>query len=199
MALLRMNSIHSVCVFCGSRTGTNPRHSEIAGKLGHILAKANIQLVFGGGGVGLMNEVAVAAMAAGGKVVGIIPDYLAETENAIGDLTEQIIVTSLDERKKLMFIRADAFIALPGGIGTLDEVLDVFLWRQVGLHDKPLILVNQDQFWDPLIALLDHHHQEGFSPKMGPEYFTVVDTISDVLPALKAAPEPKFEGKPGSF
>jgi uncharacterized protein (TIGR00730 family) len=194
-----MKLIKSVCVFCGSQVGRNPGYAFMARALGKSLANDGIRLVFGGGGIGLMNEVATAAMSAGGEVVGIIPDYLAEAELAIAGLTEQVIVSSLDDRKKQMFTRADSFVALPGGIGTLDEVLDLFLWRQVGLHDKPLVLLNHEHFWDPLITLLNHHQREGFIPNMDDDYYTIVDSADKVIPALKRAREPKVKSRPDLF
>ena len=188
-----MISLNSVCVFCGSRKGFNTLHQESAQQLGRAIAQAGIRLVYGGGGIGLMNVVAQAALDAKGDVTGVIPEYLARSEKALESLTDLLVVDSLHERKRIMFERSDAFVALPGGIGTLDEIVELLLWRQVGLHDKPIILVNEDNFWDPLETLLKQLTKDGFAAALTSHHYIVVETVDDVLPALRAAPDPTIK------
>ena len=188
-----MTAIETVCVFCGSRKGFDETHRESAERLGGIIAREGLHLVFGGGGIGLMAVVAKAALAEGGGVTGVIPENLARTEMAMEGLDELLVVDSLHRRKQIMFERSDAFVALPGGIGTLDEVVELLLWRQVGLHDKPVVLVNYAKFWDPLLDLLDHLTHAGFGPAQSHQHYIVVDTVDDVLPALAQARTPSMD------
>lgn len=188
-----MIPLNSVCVFCGSRKGFNTLHQESAQQLGRDIAQAGLRLVYGGGGIGLMNVVARAALDANGDVTGVIPEYLARSEMALESLTDLLVVDSLHERKRIMFERSDAFVALPGGIGTLDEIVELLLWRQVGLHDKPIILVNEDNFWGPLETLLMQLAKDGFAAALTSHHYIVVETVDDVLPALRAAPDPTIK------
>lgn len=156
--------INALLVFCGSRTGHDPAHAALAAALGTLLAERSITLVYGGGGVGLMGVMARAALAGGGRVIGIIPRTLMTAEIAQTGLTEMIVVETLHERKALMHARADAILAIPGSIGTLDELFESMTWRELGIHDKPIGLLGPGGYWDPLLALLDHLTETGFAP-----------------------------------
>ena len=171
--------IDSLLVFCGSRTGHDPAHAELAAALGTLLAERGVTLVYGGGGVGLMGIMARAALAGGGRVVGIIPQTLMTAEIAQGGLTEMIVVETLHERKALMHARADAILAIPGSIGTLDELFESMPWRELGIHDKPIWLLGPGGYWDSLLALLAHLDAAGFAP---PD----LDRLTMFLPDLAA-------------
>ena len=160
-----MARISSVCVYCGSSFGRDSRHRDDALRLGHALATAGITLVYGGGGVGLMGALAKACLNAGGKVVGILPSFLMREEKGLAGLSELEIVDSMHERKERMFALADAFIVLPGGLGTLDETFEVLTWKQLGLHKKPIVLVDAGGYWQRLRALIQHLVDEGFAPE----------------------------------
>ena len=151
-----MATVRSLSVFCGSSTGINGRHHEAAARLGAILAEEGVELVFGGARIGLMGVLADAALGAGGRVTGVIPHDLKWAALAHQGLHELIVVKSMHDRKRVMFERSDAFVALPGGFGTLDETFEIITWKQIGLHDKPIVLVDNDGYWKPLGALLDH-------------------------------------------
>ncbi len=157
------SSISSVCVYCGSRMGTNPNYETAASELGQALAKANLRLVYGAGDVGLMGTVARAAQDAGGTTFGVIPEHLQKQEVGKSDLDTYIVTETMHERKKVMLYNADAVILLPGGVGSLDEIFEVITWRQLGLHNKPLIILNIDGYWDPLRDLIEHIETQGFS------------------------------------
>ncbi|ACA15024.1 conserved hypothetical protein [Methylobacterium sp. 4-46] len=154
--------MRTVCVYCGSGFGTDPVFREAARALGHSLAEAGIGLVYGGGNVGLMGTVARAVLDAGGHVTGIIPDFLKSRERMLDDVQETIVVPDMHTRKRLMFDRSDAFVALPGGIGTLEELVEQMTWAQLGQHAKPILLLSVAGFWAPLLALLDHMRAKGF-------------------------------------
>lgn len=179
---LPLAPVRSVCVFCGSRAGADGAHVAAARALGTALAGAGMRLVYGAGDVGLMGAVADAALAAGGDTFGVIPVHLVRHEAARGDLGALVVTETMHERKKVMFMNADAIVALPGGAGTLDEFFEVLTWRQLGLHAKPIALLNVSGYWDPLVALLEHIVAEGFS---GPEVPMFVEPFPDV-PALMA-------------
>ena len=151
-----MNKIKTVCVYCGSGPGTNPRFIEAATAFGKALAENGVGLVYGGGSIGLMGAVAKSTLDHGGTVTGIIPDFLTKRENALGGAQELIVTHDMHERKRLMFERSDAFVALPGGIGTLEELVEQLTWQQLGRHSKPILIANIDGFWEPLLALLTH-------------------------------------------
>ena len=187
--------IRNICVYCGSNTGTNPAYAAAARLLGQTMAKERIGLVYGGGGLGLMGELARSVLAHGGRVTGIIPAFLSEKERMLRDADELIVVDDMHQRKKLMFDKSDAFVALPGGIGTLEELVEQLTWAQLGRHTKPIVLVNIDGFWEPLRALLSHMSAEAFiRPDMDVRFLTV-ERAEDVVPAILAAaaqarPEP---------
>jgi uncharacterized protein (TIGR00730 family) len=185
-----MTAIRSVCVYCGSARGRDPVQAEAAAELGRALAEARVRLVYGGGSVGLMGTVAAAVTAAGGKVTGIIPDFLIRKEGAAVEIDERIVVPDMHTRKRMMFERADAFVALPGGIGTLEELVEMMTWVQLGRHAKPVLIANVGGFWDPLVALLDHMAEQGFLSSAFSTRYLVVSRIADVLPSLRAAAVP---------
>lgn len=160
-----MASISNICVYCGSQPGRDPAHGEAAGILGREMAKAGIGLVYGGGSYGIMGEVAQAVRDGGGKVTGIIPEFLIGKErggNRGQDGDTVIITANMHERKQAMFERSDAFVALPGGIGTLEEVVEMMTWAQLGRHAKPIVFANVNGFWNPMLELLAHMKEEGF-------------------------------------
>lgn len=185
-----MPDIRAVCVYCGSSGRVADRFKATARRLGELLAERGIEVVYGGGRVGLMGIVADAALAAGGRVIGVIPDHIQALEVEHTGLTELIVVESMHVRKRRMFDLAQAVVVLPGGLGTLDETIEVVTWKQLALHDKPVVLVNDGGFWDPLMALLDHMIEHGFARPQHRRMFRVVDTVDDVFPALALAPEP---------
>src|SRR6476469_1724054 len=157
-----MNRIKTVCVYCGSGPGTNPRFAEAAEGLGRIFAENNVRLVYGGGSVGLMGAIAKSVLDHGGSVTGIIPDFLRARENALTKVQEMVVTPDMHERKRLMFEHSDAFVALPGGIGTLEELVEQLTWQQLGRHTKPFLLADIDGFWEPLLALLAHMRETEF-------------------------------------
>ncbi len=174
---------HSICVYCGSRNGANPAFRSAALELGECFARENWRLVYGAGDVGLMGEVARAAQAAGGKTFGVIPTHLLDREKGKRDLSRLVITENMHERKKVMFMNSDAIVVLPGGAGTLDEFFEVLTWRQIGLHDKPIFLLNTDNYWTPLTQLIDHVISGGFAE---PSLRAAVGLVPDV-PALATA------------
>lgn len=181
-----------VCVFCGSQFGGNPIHAETARELGRELARRGLTLVYGGGRIGLMGEVAVAALQAGGQVVGVIPQALSAKEIALAEATELIVVGSMHERKARMADRADAFVALPGGYGTCDELFEVLTWGQLGIHKKPVAVLNIGGFFDPLLAWADHMTREGFLKPRHRGLLLEADSVPDLFAKLEAwqPPEP---------
>jgi uncharacterized protein (TIGR00730 family) len=156
--------ISSLLLFCGSRSGHDPAHAALAEAIGTLCAQRGVTLVYGGGGIGLMGLAARAALAAGGKVVGVIPETLMTAEIAQSGLDELIVVDTLHARKAIMHQRSDAILAIPGGIGTLDELFESMTWRELGIHDKPIWLMGANGYWAPLLALLQHFAAEGFAP-----------------------------------
>jgi uncharacterized protein (TIGR00730 family) len=197
--------IRNICVYCGSGVGTNPAYAAAARRLGQIMATERIGLVYGGGGLGLMGELARSVLAHGGRVTGIIPAFLSEKEHMLRDATELIVVDDMHQRKKLMFDKSDAFVALPGGIGTLEELVEQLTWAQLGRHTKPIVLVDIDAFWAPFLALLRHMHEEAFIRPDMDVRFATVDRAEDILPAILAAataaprPEPAAEAVSEKF
>ena len=182
-----MNQIKTVCVYCGSGSGTNPRFVEAAVALGKVFAENSIRLVYGGGSVGLMGAVAKSVLDHGGTVTGIIPDFLANRERMNPGLTELVITPDMHERKRLMFERSDAFVALPGGVGTLEELVEQMTWQQLGRHTKPVLLANIDNFWEPLLALLSHMRATEFiRPSLNIDVLKA-ERVEDILPRLRAA------------
>jgi len=182
-----MNQIKTVCVYCGSGAGSNPRFVESAIALGKTFAENNIRLVYGGGSVGLMGAVARSVLDHGGTVTGIIPEFLMVRENMLSRVQELVITPDMHERKRLMFERSDAFVALPGGIGTLEELVEQMTWQQLGRHTKPVLLANIDNFWEPLLALLTHMRASEFiRPGLSIDVLKA-ERVEDILPRLRAA------------
>ncbi len=192
-----MATVKSLCVYCGSSTGEDARHREAAARLGRLLAEGGIELVFGGGRIGLMGVIADAALAAGGRVIGVIPRNLTGVELAHGRVTEMVVVDSMHARKQRMFELCQAFAVLPGGLGTLDEGIEIITWKQLRLHDKPIVLVDDAGYWAPFRALIEKVIAAGFAPPEAARLFTVVKSVDDILPALATMPEPAISGEPG--
>ena len=192
--MANMNKIKTVCVYCGSGPGTNPHFVEAAIGLGKALAENGIRLVYGGGSIGLMGAVAKSVLDHGGSVTGIIPDFLTTRENALKRVQEMIVTPDMHERKRLMFERSDAFVALPGGIGTLEELVEQLTWQQLGRHTKPVLLANIDGFWEPLLALLAHMRATEFIRPMLAVDILKAERVEDILPRLRAAAARAPEG-----
>jgi uncharacterized protein (TIGR00730 family) len=182
-----MSNIKAVCVYCGSGPGSNPKFVESARAFGRILAENDIRLVYGGGSIGLMGAIAESVVDHGGRVTGIIPDFLKARELMFKRAQEMIVTRDMHERKRLMFEHADGFVALPGGIGTLEELVEQLTWAQLGRHQKPILMVNIDGFWDPLCALLDHMRAMQFIRAGLTVSPYVVDSVEDILPTLQEA------------
>jgi hypothetical protein len=178
--------VKSICLFCGSSSAADPAFLEAAASFGRLLAKEKVRLVYGGGGVGLMGAAAKACHQAGGRVLGIMPDFL-RTREVLYDEVETIVVHSMHERKALMFAESDGFVVLPGGIGTLEEVVELLSWRRLDLHRKPTAFVNLKGFWNPFFQLMDHTVQAGLTPAWVPQAWHVVEQVDDVLPALQSS------------
>jgi uncharacterized protein (TIGR00730 family) len=188
--------LESVCVYCASSNAAPSDFIAAAEAFGKILAGEGIRLVYGGGGVGLMGATARAAHAAGGKVLGVIPHFLTSHERPLKTV-ETVIVNSMHERKMMMFEEADAFAILPGGIGTLEEVIELLSWRRLGLHAKPIAFLNLEGFWDPLFAVFQHILDRKLIPAEFKETWTSVDRVEDLLPALQSMPTLAFASTPG--
>ena len=180
--------LRSVCVFCGSSDAAAPAYLRAAAELGEALAKAGLRLVYGGGGVGLMGATARAAHAAGGQVLGIIPDFLVGKERAL-ETVEHEIVTSMHQRKQRFFEESDGFVILPGGVGTLEEVVELLSWRRLDLHAKPVVFYNPDAFWQPLFDLFQHTVDAKLTPPEFMGAWTVVERVEDIVPALLTGPK----------
>jgi len=176
--------IRSVAVFCGARPGTDPRHLAAAGALGAGLAGAGLKVVYGGGGIGIMGAVAEAAMAAGGEVHGVIPEFLTRVERPMPQLTALEITSSMHTRKTRMFELSDAFISLSGGLGTMDETFEIITWRQLGLHDKPILLLDVAGWVAPFQALFDHLIGQGFVGEDSRRLYQVVPDVEGALALL---------------
>lgn len=183
-----MGRIGSVCVFCGSKTGNDPDWARAADRLGQLLAEAGIRLVYGGGRIGLMGVVAQAAMRSGGKVSGVIPDFLMKLEVADTGITDLVVVDSMHERKRRMFELADGFVILPGGLGTLDETFEIVTWKQLRHHSKPIVVLNLNGYWSPFADLVRAIVAGGFAHPAVADLFSLVEEPEDVIPALRAAP-----------
>lgn len=182
-----MSKIRTVCVYCGSGPGNNPRFVEAAIAFGKILAENGIRLVYGGGAVGLMGALAESVLDHGGRVTGVIPDFLVNREHMLARVQERIVTPDMHERKRVMFERADAFVALPGGVGTLEELVEQMTWAQLGRHKKPILILNVDRFWDPLCVLLDQMERLAFiRPGLSVNYL-VTDRVEEILPQLLEA------------
>lgn len=182
-----MLEIRSICVYCGSSDGNNSAHKLQAEILGKAMAKAGIKLIYGGGNRGIMGAIARSAFENGGEVVGIIPKFLVAHEwhkDGVHEVGEVIFTEDMHERKHMMFEKSDAFVALPGGIGTLEELVEVLTWSQLGRHNKPIAVANIDNFWTPLLSLFDHMSDEGFFHSSALVKPLIIDQAEDILPAI---------------
>ncbi|HEX7760529.1 MAG TPA: TIGR00730 family Rossman fold protein [Caulobacteraceae bacterium] len=183
--------LDSVCVYCGSSNAARPEYLSAAARLGKLIADDGLRLVYGGGGVGLMGATATAAHEAGGRVLGVIPEFLTSQERPLTTV-ETVIVQSMHQRKMMMFEEADAFAILPGGIGTLEEVIELLSWRRLALHDKPIVFYNPDNFYDRLFGLFQQFIDERLIPPEFAETWRSVEEVEQILPALHAMPRDVF-------
>lgn len=176
----------SVCLFCGSSDAADPAYTEAARVFGALTAQAGWRLVYGGGGVGLMGASARAAHEAGGRVLGVMPGFLRSRER-LYDEVETLIVPSMHERKTIMYDQSDAFVVAPGGVGTLEEVIEVLSWKRLDLHQKPVIFLNLNGFWEPLLAVMDHSIAEGMTPASFRDAWSVCNTVEEAIGLIRAA------------
>ena len=193
MAPIPTQNLTSLCVFCGSQTGSDPVFASTATILGQAMARQDTTLVFGGGRVGLMGVLADAVLAGGGNIVGVIPTFLKDKELAHQAATEMLVVPDMHTRKKTMFEQSDAFCILPGGVGTLDEMFEIITWRQLHLHNKPIVILNVAGYWTPLLTMIERMIGAGFAHQGHDALVTVVERPEDVLAAAAAelrAPKP---------
>lgn len=185
--ICRMNTIRSVCVYCGSSVGKHPAYFEAGETLGRALAEAGLRLIYGGGTKGIMDAVAKGTLQAGGKVSAIIPRFLINreaTQAALEGLDDLTVTDTMHQRKHIMFEKSDAFVALPGGIGTVEEIVEIMTWGQLGHHRKPMIFANINGFWNPMLAMLDHMRAEGFIHTGHLVQPTVIDRVEAIIPAI---------------
>lgn len=175
----------TICVYCGSSSDVDDIYKQVARDFGRLMAEEGITLVYGGGHVGLMGIIADAVLQGGGEVIGIIPEFITAREISHDHLTELHVVKTMHERKMLMAERSDAFVVLPGGFGTMDEFFEILTWRQLQIHDKPIVLLNTEGYWSGLIELLDNIIAKGFARPAHKENFKVVTQTEEVLPALR--------------
>jgi uncharacterized protein (TIGR00730 family) len=182
-----MSKINALCVYCGSSPGTDPAFVKAARAFGQILAENDVRLIYGGGSVGLMGEIAHAVLDHGGEVTGVIPEFLTKRERPRRLPQELIVTPDMHERKRTMFERADGFVALPGGIGTLEEVVEQLTWAQLGQHKKPILIANINGYWDPLLTLIDHMRAVKFIPAAFKVDFLVAEQVDDILPRMRHA------------
>ena len=188
-----MTKIKNVCVYCGSSSNVKQIYKDAAVELGGLLAAEDWGVVYGGGRVGLMGLVADSTLSAGGEVVGIIPSHIEEREVQHEELTELHVVDTMHVRKQMMVDRSQAFVILPGGLGTLDELFELMTWKQLGLHDKPIIIVNMDGYWQKLLSAVKNIADEGFMRQEDLNLFVEVQDVKDVPEAIKNAPSEKFD------
>jgi hypothetical protein len=188
--------LDSVCVYCGSSNGADQEYLNAAARFGAILAEEGLRLVYGGGGVGLMGACAKAAHDAGGRVLGVIPEFLMSHEKPLGTV-ETVVVHTMHERKMMMYEAADAFAILPGAIGTLEEVIELLSWRRLGLHAKPIVFYNPDGFWDSLYDLFGQIIARNLLPEEFNETWRSVESVEDLLPAIREMPTLAFVSPPG--
>ncbi len=186
-----MTKISSLGVYCGSRTGNDGVYRDAAARLGGLMAERGVRLVYGGGGIGIMGVIADAVLAGGGQVTGIIPDHLREREVGHRAIDDMQVVPNMHERKRRMSELSDGFVILPGGLGTLDEMFETVTWKQLGLHDKPIVIADIAGYWAPLRAMIDAVIESGFADAAANRLFTFVDRVDGILPALEAAAEPR--------
>lgn len=177
--------LRSVCVYCGSSETTRPAYLDLASRLGTALAQRGLRLVYGGGGVGLMGRAARAAKAAGGDVLGVMPRFLARREIVLDEIPT-LMVDTMHERKRILFDESDAFIVLPGGVGTLEEVVETLSWRRLGLHAKPVVFLSEDDFWAPLFELFQHTIDASLTPQSFTDALLAANSIEDCFSALEA-------------
>lgn len=184
---ISMTKLTSLCVYCGHAMGRDPAYARLADELGRLMATNGIRLIYGGGGIGLMGVLAKSIMDHGGKATGIIPGFLEERESGNRKIDDLRIVDNMHQRKQMMFELADGFVVLPGGFGTLDETFEIVTWRQLGLHNKPIALVNHKDYWSPLLAQIDRSIAEGFVAPHHRDYISVVEGLSELLATLRKA------------
>ena len=193
--------IRSICVYCGSQPGRDPAYMEAGRALGKAIADNGLRLVYGGGTKGIMGAVASGVLSNGGLVTGIIPEFLMDkeaTRHSLGQLSELIVTADMHERKHKMFEHSDAFVTLPGGIGTLEEIVEIMTWAQLGQHEKPMVFANINGFWDPMLELIRHMRDQGFIHRAHLLNPLVIDQIENVVPAIieRAAAQQNPEGDP---
>ncbi len=191
-----MSTVSTICVYCGSSNQAAPAFLDAAWRLGQLIADDGRALVYGGGRLGLMGRAADGALSKGGQVIGIIPEHLHEIEVQHDGVSDLRIVDSMHTRKAEMVRESDGFCILPGGIGTLDELIEILSWRQLALHGKPIVIVNQDGYFDPFRAMLEHVVAENFAGQETMAFLSWVDTVDQVLPAIAALPEPQLPQHP---
>jgi len=198
-----MSTIRAITVYCGSSSGADPAFVAAARDLGRILGESRVRLVYGGGAVGLMGALANSVLDHGGEVTGVIPEFLMSTERRLSRAQEVIVTRDMHERKRVLFERADAFVALPGGIGTLEETIEQMTWKQLGRHKKPIAMVNTNGFWNPLFELFDHMRQLKFIHSVATFEYHVLEGVDEVLPTLRRAltrvTEAEKEGIPAAI
>jgi uncharacterized protein (TIGR00730 family) len=201
-----MAELRSICVYCGSNSGAAPEYADAARLLGRSMAAAGIRLVYGGGSVGLMGLVARSVLEHDGDVTGIIPQFLKDREVMLKEVSELVVTADMHERKRIMFERSDAFVALPGGIGTLEEVVEIMTWAQLDQHEKPILIANINGFWDPLVGQFQRMTADGFLHKafLGDHVDLPVrfcDRVEEIIPTLRQAvagiPRPELEAASG--
>jgi uncharacterized protein (TIGR00730 family) len=186
--------IRSICVYCGSQPGRDPAFIAAGRALGKSIAAHGIRLVYGGGTKGIMGAVAAGVLSNGGEVTGIIPEFLVDmeaTRHSLGQLNELIVTKDMHERKHKMFERSDAFVTLPGGIGTLEEIVEIMTWGQLGRHEKPMVFANIDGFWDPMLSLVTHMREQGFIHRSHLVQPLVISDVDDIVPAILERDEAK--------
>lgn len=191
-----MSKIRSICIYCGSRTGVGDEYARLAESVGASIAAAGLTLVYGGGQVGLMGIAARAAIDGGGTAIGIIPEHLDTIEIAQTGLSELHVVADMHTRKRMMFDRSDAFLVLPGGLGSLDEFFEVTTWAQLDLHDKPILLLNHNGYWEPLLDLLRHLVEQGFAGESSFDLFTTVPDLDSAFQQLALTDKPRHKAHP---
>ena len=191
-----MPLVKSLCVYCGSARGASPRYVAAARELGEAMAERGIRLIYGGARIGMMGELADAVMKNGGEVIGVIPEHLQTTEVGHSGITELKVVESMHVRKKLMFDLSDGFAVLPGGYGTLDELFEIITWRMLKLHDKPVVVLNIDGYWDPFQELIDHLIDQGFARPDSRQYFSVVNSVGRMFDLLEQPADIQVEEHP---
>jgi uncharacterized protein (TIGR00730 family) len=182
-----MSKINALCVYCGSSPGTDPAFTAAARALGKILAENDVRLIFGGGSIGIMGTLSEAVLKHGGEVTGIIPDFLVRRERPVPNGAQQIVVPDMHVRKRKMFEMADGFVALPGGIGTLEELVEQLTWVQLGRHKKPILIANIKGYWDPLLTLIEHMRAVQFVPPALNIELLVAEDVEDILPKIRTA------------